>query len=316
MKRIDYFVDLGRRVPCLLCGSRETTPHSHAEGPPSAVLYPAFIESQGLYHVLPGSRTLVLDVRRETSSRTFALSEILGEELPRLSRSVDCSSILLSGLEPAQVVEREPEQFRSLSRSGLITLIHTHGQFSAESLLVLQEVVDAAVVVVPTMTETTARRMGLVPAARLQAVIDGLLSRGIWVEARTELWPGVNDSEDEILAIAQALHRIDSRIPWHIVHGTGDSTELDLKMPPRGALAMAAEIADQAGLWYVYVPGVSDLNREITFCPGCEDAVLIERFQGHPGKSWLENNCCFACGREMDGLFTLSGPARSPSEHD
>ena len=54
---------------------------------------------------------------------------------------------------------------------------------------------------------------------RLKPVLENieyLKSREIWVEVTTLLIPGLNDSKEEIRAMAEFLKNISAELPWHL----------------------------------------------------------------------------------------------------
>jgi pyruvate formate lyase activating enzyme len=75
-----------------------------------------------------------------------------------------------------------------------------------------------------------------------------------------------------------------------------------LPATPLATLTNAREIAQDAGLKFVYSGNVPGSDSENTFCPGCKKAIILRR-----GYTILENhlnkgNCKF-CGEKIPGVW-------------
>jgi pyruvate formate lyase activating enzyme len=124
--------------------------------------------------------------------------------------------------------------------------------------------------------------------------------------------PGFNDSDDELLRMADFLAGISPGIPWHLTafyqaYKMHDSPETTAE-----ALVRAAGLGRRAGLRYVYagnLPGrVGDL--ENTRCASCE-AVLVRR-RGYRVLDYrlTEGGHCSFCGAPIPGRW--ADPLRRP----
>ncbi len=125
----------------------------------------------------------------------------------------------------------------------------------------------------------------------------------IWIEVTTLLVPGLNDSEDELRALAQWLADVDPEMPWHVTAFHPDYEMLDLPRTSQQALAHAYEIGRQAGLHYVYVGNVMDADRESTTCPQCGQ-MLIQRHWYSVKESWLQRGACPQCDHAIAGVWS------------
>ena len=125
----------------------------------------------------------------------------------------------------------------------------------------------------------------------------------IWIEVTTLLIPGLNDSDEELQAMAEWLEGVDPEIPWHVTAFHPDYQRLDLPRTSQRALARAYEIGKQVGLHYVYVGNVMDADRESTYCPQC-DQKLIQRHWYNVKESWRERGVCPRCGHAVAGVWS------------
>ena len=124
----------------------------------------------------------------------------------------------------------------------------------------------------------------------------------IWVEVTTLLVPGLNDSEEELRALAGWMVAVDSGMPWHISAFRPDYEMLDRPPTPTDALLRAYEIGKEAGLRYVYVGNVMDTDRGSTYCSHCGER-LIERRWYSVRELWPEPGVCARCGEAIAGVW-------------
>jgi len=124
----------------------------------------------------------------------------------------------------------------------------------------------------------------------------------IWIEITTLLIPGLNDSDEELRAMAAWLAAVDPDMPWHVTAFHPDYEMRDRPRTSQRALAHAYEIGAQAGLRYVYVGNVMDADRESTYCPECGEK-LIQRHWYNVKELWLKPGVCHRCGQAIAGVW-------------
>lgn len=125
----------------------------------------------------------------------------------------------------------------------------------------------------------------------------------IWIEVTTLLIPGLNDSEDELQALARWLVEVDPEMPWHVTAFHPDYRMLDRSPTSQRALARAYEIGTQAGLHHVYVGNVMDVDRESTYCPQCGQKLILRHCYSVK-ELWSERGTCPQCGRTIAGVWS------------
>jgi len=125
----------------------------------------------------------------------------------------------------------------------------------------------------------------------------------VWIEVTTLLIPGLNDSENELRAMAEWLAEVDPEMAWHVTAFHPDYEMLDRPRTSQRALAHAYEIGKQAGLRYVYVGNVMDADRESTYCPECGEK-LIQRHWYDVQELWRERGVCHRCGHAIAGVWS------------
>lgn len=124
----------------------------------------------------------------------------------------------------------------------------------------------------------------------------------IWIEVTTLLIPGLNDSEEELRAMASWLAEVDPEMPWHISAFHPDYRMLDRPHTPLSRMTQAYEIGKAAGLKYVYLGNVMDAERSSTRCPGCSE-LLIRRHGYSVHERWEQRGICPRCHQEIAGVW-------------
>jgi pyruvate formate lyase activating enzyme len=125
----------------------------------------------------------------------------------------------------------------------------------------------------------------------------------IWIEVTTLLIPGLNDSDEELRAMATWLAEVDPEMPWHVTAFHPDYQMLDRSRTAQRDLARAYEIGSKAGLQHVFVGNVMDADRESTYCPECGEK-LIERHWYSVRELWKERGVCGNCGHAIAGVWS------------
>ena len=168
----------------------------------------------------------------------------------------------------------------------------------------LQPWLDGMKIDLKAMNEKSYRDLG----GRLQPVLDTIRTareKGMWVEVVTLLIPGLNDDPQELWDLASFLVSVSRDIPWHVTAYHPDYKRFE--NPPTSAadLQKAADIAQEAGLRYVYagnLPGrVGSL--EDTHCPGCGTAVIRRRGYAILGNTITTEGKCLDCGESIAGFW-------------
>ncbi len=123
-----------------------------------------------------------------------------------------------------------------------------------------------------------------------------------WLEVTTLLLNKVNDSDDELRAIAAFIAgELGPHVPWHISAFTPANHRLNHKPTASESLLNAYEIGKAAGLHNVYFGNVPWLNE--TRCPEC-DTLLLQRRDYEIFENNLVGGCCPHCNRTLEGVWS------------
>jgi pyruvate formate lyase activating enzyme len=280
------------------------------------------IEKKPMFHFLPNSKVFSFGTVGCNFSCKFCqnadisqypkehLHEIFGHPLSperavELALEHGCGSIAYTYNEPVVFFEYAYDTARLASEAGLKNIFVTGGYETHKALDTIAPYLDGMNIDIKSYSQSFYRD---VCGASLKPVLDTIEyahKKGIWIETTTLLIPGLNDSEDEIRAIAQFQADLDPSMPWHISAFHPMYKMTDIPRTPASTLRRAYEIGRDAGLKYVYVGNIDDESRESTYCPSCHKMV-IER-HGHIGQhvtNHLEkSNKCPDCETSIEGVW-------------
>ena len=147
---------------------------------------------------------------------------------------------------------------------------------------------------------------------KLQPVLDTLVylkhETDVWFEITTLLIPGKNDSEAEIDAECKWIAKnLGLEVPLHFTAFHPDWKMTDLPNTPPATLRRAREIAQLAGLKYVYTGNVHDEEGGTTYCPSCEEALVVRDWYNIGAYHLTEAGACRFCGASVAGRYQKFG---------
>jgi pyruvate formate lyase activating enzyme len=331
----------GDRSHCRDRVNRDGTLYTLAYGNPCAVhLDP--IEKKPLFHFLPGAAALSLatagcglrclncqnwDIsQRRPEDTKDARGEPLRpgvEEWEGLSRdqqermslmpadvvaaaeALQCPSIAYTYSEPIAWYEYMLDTARLARGRGIKNLWITCGYIQAQPLAELCRWIDAANVNLKSFSDDIYRRLN---SGRLQPILDTLLAlkrAGVWFEVTNLIVPTYTDQPEMIRRMCGwLLDHLGPDYPLHFSRFFPKHQLTHLPSTPVEILVEARQIALEAGLRYVYIGNVGELDdAETTYCPHCRKAV-VERLMFTARPVGLKNGLCASCGTPIAGVWT------------
>ncbi len=205
--------------------------------------------------------------------------------------------------EPLITAEWAVEVFKELKPLGVRGGFVSNGYATREVLAYLRPHMDLYKVDLKCFDEDNYRKLG----GGLKPVLDTigwLKELDYWVEVVTLIIPGMNDSDQELNAMAKFLVGVDATIPWHVTAFHPDYKMSDAPATSADTLLRACRIGRDAGLKFVYAgnqPGRLG-DWENTCCPSC-NAVLIERMGFHIRNNRLAQGQCPECHTSIPGIW-------------
>lgn len=275
------------------------------------------IEKKPLFHFLPGSRSYSIATvgcnfrclhcqnfeisQMPREQKRVAGEEASPEEIAAEAYESGCSSISYTYTEPTIFFEYAYDTGVLAKEKGLKNVFVTNGYMTAECLDEMKGVLDAANVDIKSFSESFYKKVCGATLAPVLKSVERMRELGIWVEITTLIIPGMNDSEDELRAIAKWMCRTDKRMPWHLSAFHPAYKLNDIGRTPDSTIERAREIGLEEGLRYVYTGNVPGLEGESTFCHNCKK-LLIERFGFTVKRNVIEGSECPYCASAIDGI--------------
>jgi pyruvate formate lyase activating enzyme len=140
----------------------------------------------------------------------------------------------------------------------------------------------------------------------LQPVLNTLKllkQEDVWFEIVYLMVPTLNDDKEELTKMCDwIVENLGEDVPLHFSRFHPQYKLKNLPATPKKTLNMAYEVAQNAGLNYVYVGNVPGHKGESTFCPNCGKAV-IKRIGFRVVENDLNDGKCKFCDTEIAGIW-------------
>lgn len=276
------------------------------------------IEKKPLFHFLPGTRSYSIatvgcnfrclfcqnsDISQMPSDRNLIMgNDMTPDQIIR--DALDCRSATISYTytEPTIFFEFALDTARMASSKGLKNVFVSNGYMSEECLEEIFPDLHAANVDLKSFNQRFYKEQC---GARLEPVLktlETMKKMGVWLEVTTLLIPGLNDSGEELKALARFLAALDPNIPWHISRFHPTYRLNSISPTPPESIRRARDIGYEAGLTYVYTGNIPGDDGEKTFCHEC-GVLLIDRFGFNVLKNIIKEDRCPECGSEIPGIW-------------
>ena len=223
------------------------------------------------------------------------------EAIVEAALAAGASSIAYTYTEPTIFYELAYDTAVLAREQGLKNIFVTSGYINEAPLRELATVLDAANVDIKFFKEESYRHISRV---RMQPILEAIRlyhELGVWLEVTTLVIPGVNDSDEELKAIAEFVCSVGEEVPWHVSQFYPAHKMLDRPVTPMETLRRAGDIGRTAGLRYVYEGNVPGERGENTYCYNC-NSLLIDRYGFYVRANRIRNGRCPDCGAMIDGL--------------
>ena len=276
------------------------------------------VEKKPLFHFLPGSETFsiatagcnfhCLQCQNSSISQMSGITNIPGlfrspAEIVQRAVIQNCSSISYTYTEPTIFYEYALETAQLGKEAGLKNVFVTNGYICKEPLLRIAPFLDGANIDLKGFDH---KKYPAIFGGKLAGVLDSIIEYkrlGIWLELTTLVIPGVNDSDEELAAIAAFIHdNLGTDTPWHLSRFYPTYKMTDRPATPVATVMRALEIGRRAGLHHVYAGNIPGDKDENTLCQSCQ-RVLIERSGFSVTADRLEDGHCPGCGAAVAGVW-------------
>jgi pyruvate formate lyase activating enzyme len=281
------------------------------------------VEKKPLNHFFPGTRILSFGTAGCNLACKFCQNWDISKsrEMDRLTDratpdmiaaaavSLGCKSVAFTYNDPVIFAEYAMEIADACHARGVQAVAVTAGYMHDAPRRAFYEKMDAANVDLKAFSDDFYYR---VCGGRLQPVLDTLKylvkETQVWTEITTLLIPGKNDSDAELEAECKwILQHLGPDVPLHFTAFHPDSKMTDIGPTPPATLARAREIGRLAGLRYVYTGNVHDEAGGTTYCPCCENAVVVRDWYEFRSYRLTDDGACRICGAQLAGRYQKFG---------
>jgi pyruvate formate lyase activating enzyme len=275
------------------------------------------IEKKPLFHFLPGSlsysiATVGCNFRcshcqngdiSQLAEKEFGHDFIPGRETTPTeiiaeAKTNNCQSIAYTYTEPTIFSEFSLDCMKLAQKAGLKNVWVSNGYTSKEAWSELLPYLDAINVDLKFFTDENYLK---ICGAKLQPVLNNLkflYQNKIHLEITTLIIPGLNDSDQELIQIAEFIkNELSPDVPWHVSRFFPQYKLVDKNPTEEDLIYKAISIGKEVGLNYVYGGNVTAEGLENTVCPSCK--TLIVKRENYKISRFDKNNQCPNCCQEV-----------------
>lgn len=282
--------------------------------------YVRAVETNTVYHVLPGAKALTFGMYgcdlRCPYCHNWKLSQALREGLPGAPVDLAAEELVDEAIaegarvicaaynEPMIAAEWVRAVFAVAKARGLVTMVVSDGNTTEEALAYLRPVTDVYRVDLKGFDAAQYKTLG----GRLEPVLAAIAharALGYWVEVVTLVVPGFNDDPRGLRSLATRLAAIGTDVPWHLNAFQPRYRMKDRPPMHPELLVSMAGAALARGLSYVYVGNVTSAFPELehTRCPGCHATVIERRGYQTRASRLGPGGTCPSCAAPIPGIF-------------
>lgn len=318
-------------VKCLLCPHQcvlyeEKTGLCHTRQNRNGVLYTLAygnpcslnvdpIEKKPLFHFLPGSKILSLATAgcnfkclncqnweiTQSSPQKLRAYDLPPEAVVELAGENNIPSIAFTYTEPTVFYEYVLDTAKLAHEKNIKTVIVSNGYINEKPLLDLCHFLNAANIDLKCFDTHLYRKLTGGSLEPVLKTLKTLKEQGVWLEITNLIIPTYSDSTEMVTSMCKWL--MDNGFedtPLHFSRFFPAHQLPNLPPTPIKTLLAAREIAQTAGMKYVYVGNVPTLGYENTVCPSCQK-LLIERTGFTVKKNFINDGKCAFCHADIPG---------------
>ena len=306
----------GKRGFCRVRENRDGRLFSLVYGKPAELQIDP-IELEPMYHLVPAHRNICVFTAscnfrckhchnwhittkspEELTNWTYTPEQVIEQAIKN-----KCRSISHSINEPTIFFEYMYDIVKIAKQEGLLTLFHTNGSLNAQPLKMLLKYMDGVTVDLKSFNEIFYRETS---SARLAPVLETLKiikQEGVHLEIVNLIIPTLNDELDRIRQMCIWIKEtIGEETPVHFTRFSPAYKLTKLPHTPVKTLEAARNIAQDAGLEYVYIGNLPGHEGNNTYCPHCKK-MLIHRIHFTVLSNDITNGKCKFCNHKIRGIW-------------
>ncbi|MCL2742623.1 MAG: AmmeMemoRadiSam system radical SAM enzyme [Planctomycetaceae bacterium] len=279
------------------------------------------IEKKPLNHFFPASKVLSFGLigcnffckfcqnwsTAQSGDLRLLSCEVSPEFIVQKAKELNCKSIAFTYNEPIIWAEYAVETAKIAQQAGVKSVAVSNGYISDEDRSWFFGAMDAANIDIKSFSNDFYKTYC---GGKLQPVLDTVKyladNPKVHLEITTLLIPALNDSDAEIDALSKWLVRNTGyETPLHFSAFYPANRLKDVPPTPPSTLFRAREIARNNGLKYVYTGNIDDAAGQTTYCPQCNQAVVVRCRYRIDEYHIDEESCCKFCGQSISGAGLL-----------
>jgi pyruvate formate lyase activating enzyme len=303
------------------CGVRENRGGKYVTltyGNPCAVHVDP-VEKKPFFHVLPGSPSYSIATAGCNLHCKFCQNWEISQALPEDTYNFDLPpekviagarktrspSIAHTYVEPVIFYEYMLEVGQLAKKAGILNVCHSAGYVNPEPLEKLADVLDAACIDLKAFDNKFYQEL---VDGELEPVLNTLKTlhrRGVHVEIVNLVVPQLNDRPESITAMCRWIkENLGPLTPLHFSRFYPLHKMLNHYPTPVSTLEKARDLAQKAGLKYIYIGNLPGHEAENTYCHSCGKLVISRR--GYRiGEVNLKDGHCGHCGTQIPGIWKM-----------
>jgi pyruvate formate lyase activating enzyme len=316
----------GERAFCRVREMQEDKLYTLVYGLP-CVMRSNQIEINLLYHILPASNVLSIGTAGCNMRCKFCIAWTVSQSRPeetvnfhlppaevvKQAQIHNCDFIAYTYSEATVYYEYMFDTARLAQKNRLKNIYVTSGYINPEPLKMIAPYIDAMSIDMKGFDDRFLREFcagSLEPLLKTTRLVKEL---GIWLELTYIVLPSLNDNLEHIRKMCFWIrHNLGETTPLHFIRFLPVYKMSTLPLTPVSVLEKAREVAQDAGLKFVYIGGVPGHPGENTYCPHCQK-MLIERRGYFLTQYFLANynlkkGRCRFCRETIPGIWPDTPP--------
>lgn len=275
------------------------------------------IEKKPLFHFLPGERVYSLATAgcnfrclncqnwqiSQSSPKELDHYDLLPEEVVKSAIAHNTQLIAFTYTEPTVFYEYVYDTAQIAHEEGLKTVFISNGFINQQPLIDLCPYLDAANIDLKCFDDDIYHKLD---GGRLQPVLNTLKTlkeKGVWLEITNLLVPTYTDNPEMIERMCGWLMENGfADTPLHFSRFFPAYKLMDLPPTAESLLLKAKNIAEKAGIKYVYIGNIPSLEGENTHCPHCKRTIM-ERSCYSIGQNSIYKGKCGFCHEPIAGIW-------------
>lgn len=312
----ECIISHGERGDCDVRENRNGVLYSLVYGKP-CTWHADPIEKKPLFHFLPG--TLAYSIATagcnieckfcqnwqiaQSKPEDIRQLDMPPEEVARNAKSYGCKSIAYTYSEPVIFQEYMIDSAKAGTEKGVRSVMISNGFINEKPMKEVCANLDAVKIDLKAFSNEYYKD---ICRGELQPVLNTLKllkQEDVWFEIVYLMVPTLNDDKEELTKMCDwIVENLGEDVPLHFSRFHPQYKLKNLPATPKKTLNMAYEVAQNAGLNYVYVGNVPGHKGESTFCPNCGKAV-IKRIGFRVVENNLNDGKCKFCDTEIAGIW-------------